>query len=621
MFSNTMYDKNMFNERDIIKRQAQLILDNSAKIPSSLGILEDIIVKITQIQKTLKPSLEHATLLLAGADSGIVNEKISMSSDIVTKEQMENFARGNGVCALLATQNNITLDLCNVGVKYEIDNNYNIKNYCLSKGTKNPTKEKALENNVASSTLKNGKCELNNLYKNGTRVLLLGEMGIGNTTIASLLAGAILKLNINDLIDNSFPPDIYNNKSKAISKALNLHGFLKSNKEEDIYNILIAYGGLDIIFLAGAILEAHKKGVIILIDGLITTVAVLIATLFDKSVVDSCIACTNSKLVLHKKLLDYLVLSPILDLSLSLGEGSGALLAYPLINNSIFIFNNLQSLEKAKVTNVNKHNKIPFPLGTTSNILRADILKNVIAIAPLIDDIEITLFESKKEYCYPSKEVIKELVNIANKENITYTIHLPYDVDLGSLKEEDREEALENYLRMIEITRELPIHGYVIHLVYNKTDKEQSIEYIREGMERLIKLSNVESTAFCVETLFQPFDPLLKIVKDLNLSITIDIGHLVKNKFYNDSLLCSYLPFARIIHFHGIKEKELETGIIKLIDHKSICEYSHKFLNNLYSILNNYSRLPIVFTIEVFNLKYLEDSLAEIQVKSIRESL
>ncbi|MBK5201084.1 MAG: nicotinate-nucleotide--dimethylbenzimidazole phosphoribosyltransferase [Spirochaetaceae bacterium] len=608
----------MFNERDIIKRQAQLILDNGAKIPSSLGILEDTIIKITQIQKTLNPTTEKATLLLVGADTGIVEEDISKSSDIVTKEQMENFARGNGVCALLSSHNNIELDLCNVGIKYDLNSSYNIKDYCLSKGTRNPVNENALKRDIARLTLDNGKCELSTLYNNGTRILLLGEMGIGNTTIAALLIYAILQWPIDNLIDESFSIDIYDNKYKAILSAFNRHGALKAPTNDYIFDLLTSYGGLDIIFLAGAILEANRKGVVILIDGLITTVAVLIASLFDNTVLDSCIACTNSKLTLHKKLLDYLGLTPLLDLSLSLGEGSGALYAYPLINNSIFIFNNLLSLEKAEVTDVNKHNKILFPLGTTSNILRANIIENVLAIAPLVDDIEITLFKSKAEYCYPSKEIIRELINIAARENITYTIHLPYDVDLGALKKETREEALINYLRMIEITNPLPIHGYVIHLVYNEEYKKQSLEYIKQGMKELINLSKVESTAFCVETLFQPFEPLLEIVKDLNLSLTIDIGHLVKNNFYSDSLLRSYLPYARIIHFHGVKE---DKDLMKLIAHKSICEYSPKFLNNLYSILNSYSHLPIVFTIEVFILKYFKESLNEIQVKSIRESL
>lgn len=621
MFSNTLYDINMFNEREIIKRQTQLILDNAAKIPDSLGLLEKVIIKINQIQMTLKPSLEKTTLLLAAADTQIVDEDISKSSSIVTKEQMENFARGNGVCALLASQNNIELKLCNVGIKNEIDNDCNIMDYCLSKGTKNPTIENALEKNVAQSTFNNGRLELTKLYNSGTKTLLLGEMGIGNTTIAALLIGAILKIDVEKLVDKSFSSDIYINKTKAIKKAINLHGFLKSNSENDIFELLDHYGGLDIIFLSGAVLEAHKKGVVVLVDGLITSVAVLIASLFDKSVLNSCIACTLSKLVVHKTLLDYLNLTPILDLSLSLGEGSGALLSYPLINNSVFLFNNLLSLEKAKVCNVNKHNKIPFPLGTTSNIYRLDIIENVVALAPLVDDIEITLFESKGEYSYPTKDTISKLVSIAEKENISYTIHLPYDINLGSLIEEDREIALNNYLRMIEITKDLPIHSYVIHLVYDESEIEKSLYYIKEGMKDLIEKSNVLSTAFCVETLFQPFDLLFQIVKDLNLSITLDIGHLVKNNYYSNEVLYLYLPYTRIIHFHGVKEGLSPDGRIKLLDHKSICEYSSKFLNNLYSILNDHSYLPIVFTIEVFSIDYLESSLKEIQVKSIRESL
>ncbi len=620
MFVNTMYDKNMFNERDIIKRQAQLILNNGAKIPSSLGILEDTIIKIAQIQNSLNPSLEKATLLLCASDTGIIDEDISKSCDVVTKEQMENFSRENGVCALLASQNNIELDLCNVGIKYDIDSKYNIKNYCLSRATNNPLKQRALNKDIAKSTFNNGRNEVSSLYESGTKTLLLGEMGIGNSTIAALLTGAILKLDIEDLLDQFFEDDIYYNKYNAIKSSLAKHGYLESNKEDDIFNMLECYGGLDMIFLSGAIIEAHHRGMVILLDGLMTTVSLLVASLFDKRVVESTIACTNSKLKLHKRILDYLNLKPLLDLSLALGEGSGALFAYPLIKNSVYVFNNLLSLEKAKVHDVNNHNKVAFPIGTTSNILRADIIENVEALAHLVDDIEITLFESKEEYCYPSLDVINRLCEIAYDNNISYTIHLPYDVDLGSLIKEERDEAIENYLRMIEITKSLPIHSYVIHLVYKEEDKDRSLSYIKSGMSDLIRLSKVESTAFCAETLFQPFEPLLEIVKELNLSITIDIGHLVKHNYFSDSFLRTLLPYARIIHFHGVKEEERENGIVKLVDHKSICEYPREFLDNLYSTINTYSHLPLVFTIEVFNINYLNESLEEIQVKGVRDN-
>jgi len=290
-------------------------------------------------------------------------------------------------------------------------------------------------------------------------------------------------------------------------------------------------------------------------------------------------------------------------------------MVYESIKSAVLNFNNLISQNHI---NKKELSRIPYPIGTTSNIEKSDILGNVEYLKDQFDDIELTLFESRDNSCYPPKFIIRDLATIAKESNLSYTIHLPYDVNIGSLDTEEREIAMNNYLKMIERVEPLPIHGYVIHLVYDESNRERSLFYIKKGMEELIERSHVPSNAFCVETLFQPFDDLLNIVKDLNLSVTLDIGHLVKNDFYSDSLISTLLPFTRIIHFHGCTESE-ENGKRKRRAHQSIVTYSRDFLENLYLILYKNSYLPIVFTIEVFDKGYLEESVAELNVQSQKQ--
>lgn len=604
--TNKSYYNDMFDEKEIIKRQAQLILNNSSKLPCTLGIRENICVQICQIQKSLKPKLTKPVLLIAAADSEVTDEKDCIDSQNQTLKQILNFANNCNVSSIVAQQNSVDLNLCNVGIKSKLCENKKIKNYCLMQGARNPVYEKALNKDVAKSTFINGINEVKKMYKAGHRVVLLGEIGIGITEVSSLLTFAFTRIPLLDCIDQNLPINVYEKKVRFITDAIHRHGKLKSNSEEDIFDCLTNFGGLEIIFLAGAIVAAEELNMLTILDGIITATSYLIACTYKGSKINTCIASTKSSIEPQNTILEMFCIKPIMDLGLALGEGSGSLFSYPLLCNSIFLFNNLNALINSKV-------KVPFPIGTTSNIFKSDILENVQKLKTRVDDIELTLFESMEEHCYPPKFVIRELIQIAKEENLTYTIHLPYDVNLGNINKKERTLALNNYIKMINRTKALPIHGYIIHLVYDENNLEKSLQYIKEGMKELISKSGIPSTAFCVETLSQPFNKLQSIIKELNLSITIDIGHLYKNNFYSDNLINSLLPYTRIIHFHGCKKiLEEESDIIK--NHQSITNYSKEFLNNLYSIFQSNQYLPIVITIEVFQNQFFEESIKELTI-------
>ncbi|MGH4037268.1 MAG: cobamide remodeling phosphodiesterase CbiR [Sphaerochaeta sp.] len=363
----------------------------------------------------------------------------------------------------------------------------------------------------------------------------------------------------------------------------------------------------NILIFAGIILEATKLNIPVILDGSASTISLLIASKFEPKSFEICIASSYRATIERDNFTDSLNSEDEFDE----GAQQTSLIMYDHIKSAVINFNNLISQNDI---NQNEMSRIPFPIGTTSNIEKADILDNVENLKNQFDDIELTLFESRDNSCYPPKFIIRDLVQIAKDSNLSYTVHLPYDVNIGSLDTQERDIAMNNYLKMIERVEPLPIHGYVIHLVYDENNKERSLFYIKKGMEELIERSHVPSTAFCVETLFQPFDDLLNIVKELNLSVTLDIGHLVKNNFYSDSLISTLLPFTRIIHFHGCTEDE-ENGKIKRRAHQSIATYSRDFLENLYQILHKNSYLPIVFTIEVFDKSYLEESVSELNIQ------
>ncbi|MEN6319995.1 MAG: cobamide remodeling phosphodiesterase CbiR [Syntrophaceae bacterium] len=253
---------------------------------------------------------------------------------------------------------------------------------------------------------------------------------------------------------------------------------------------------------------------------------------------------------------------------------------------------------------VSLKNRFPFRLGTTSYIVPDEILPNVLFLADKVDDIELVLFESDEISNLPDATTLKMLKETAEQSDLTYTIHLPMDTWMGHEEASVREQSVDKCLRVIERTAELSPFAYVLHFhgdergVCPSPDLDRWIDGHRRSVERL--LQNVYSHDLCVETLDYPYAVIEDIVSDYDLSVCLDIGHLLLCGHTPEDYLDRYLPRTRVLHLHGIEDGH---------DHRSLSFVSTGLLTTLIDRLGNGSNIPRVLTMEIFDEEALIQSL------------
>jgi sugar phosphate isomerase/epimerase len=250
-------------------------------------------------------------------------------------------------------------------------------------------------------------------------------------------------------------------------------------------------------------------------------------------------------------------------------------------------------------------NQFPFRLGTTSYIVPDEILPNVLYLADKVDDIELVLFESDEFSNLPDAATVKRLREIAEGSDLTYTIHLPLDTWMGHEQASVREQSVDKCIRIIEHTVPLEPFAYILHFHGDERgecpsrDIDRWIEGHRRSVEKL--LQNVHAHDLCVETLDYPYTIIEDIVSDYNLSVCLDVGHLLMCRHTPEDYLDRYLPQTRVLHLHGIEDGH---------DHRSLSFFPAGLLNNIIEHLGNGSNIPRVLTMEIFDEGSLSQSLA-----------
>ena len=254
-------------------------------------------------------------------------------------------------------------------------------------------------------------------------------------------------------------------------------------------------------------------------------------------------------------------------------------------------------------------------LGTSSYIIPADIIPNVEFLRDKVDDVELVLFESREASNIPGPDVIGELSRLASENGLTYTVHLPYDVKAGSADEDERRHAVDMWVRIIGITRVLPVHGFIVHLEperYRNPDGTPCLrpaddvpawtDRVRRSMRELRERTQglTEPSMLCVETLSYDLMTILPDILDNGFSVTLDVGHLWLNGLYSPSYVRKLLPHARIIHLHGVEG---------LRDHQSLAVNDSLRLKGFLDILKEHRESDLVLTLEIFSRKDLEESL------------
>ena len=330
-----------------LKDQLQHKIDLKTKPLGALGQLEAIALQLGMIQNTLSPELKNPSLLVFAADHGIADEGVSPYPKDVTWQMVMNFCSGGAAINVFCKQNGIGIKVIDAGVDYDFPADLPIVNAKIARGSRNMLKEPAMTVEECRLAMKRGAEFVQEEAEAGSNTIAFGEMGIGNTSPSSLLMHRFLNLPIEECTGKGAGMK----GDKLDYKTTVLRTISKKYDPETTIETLATFGGLEIAMMVGAILEAHKQGMVILIDGFIATAATVTAIQFNESVRDNCLFCHASEERGHQLMLEYLHAKPVLSLGMRLGEGSGAAVAYPVIKAAATFLNEMASFEDAGVSN------------------------------------------------------------------------------------------------------------------------------------------------------------------------------------------------------------------------------------------------------------------------------
>jgi nicotinate-nucleotide--dimethylbenzimidazole phosphoribosyltransferase len=332
-------------ERHALESRIQLLLERKTKPRGSLGRLEGVALAIATILNTETPSLILPQMLVCAGDHGIVTRGVSAFPSDVTWQMVQNFLSGGAAVSVLTRQHGIGLTVVDCGVRHCFEPQPGLLIRRIGDGTNDMLVGPAMNYAQCERAIFNGMEILSSLPGNA---LLLGEMGIGNTSSASLLMSRFTGLDIGLCTGagTGLSADGVGAKVEILKRVL-----LRHPREQDPLLELANLGGFEIATLVGAILQAARENRVIVVDGFITSAAVLVANRIAKGVLDRCVFSHCSDERGHAAMLSEMGVQPILTLGLRLGEGSGAALAWPLLVSACKILCEMASFSAAGVSN------------------------------------------------------------------------------------------------------------------------------------------------------------------------------------------------------------------------------------------------------------------------------
>ena len=328
----------------------QAKIDNLNKPKGSLGRLEELAMQICLIQQTLEPSLAHPCHLLLGGDHGIEREGVSVSPREVTWQQMINFTHGGGGVNMFCRQHGFKLRIVDVGVDYDLSNIEGIINRKIARGTKNFLYEPAMSEKEFDQAIQIG-CDLvDDCIAEGCRILSIGEMGIANTSPSSIWMHLFTGIPLKDCIGAGAGLDApgIRHKYEVLSNAL--ANYQANTHHPTPITHIRHFGGYEMIAAIGAMLKAAEKHLVILVDGFIMTACALAAIQLYPAAKDYMIFTHCGDESGHKRMLDAMGANALLHLGLRLGEGTGALCAFPIVDSAVRMMNEMNNFDNARIT-------------------------------------------------------------------------------------------------------------------------------------------------------------------------------------------------------------------------------------------------------------------------------
>lgn len=323
-------------------------INNKTKPLGALGVLETMALQLGLVQQTLSPQLSRPTMLVFAGDHGIAESGVSPYPQAVTAQMVMNFLQGGAAINVFTTQNNMRLRVIDSGVNHEFLPNGQLIDAKIAMGTRNFLYEPAMTTAQCELAIERGAKTLDTQIAEGCNVFGFGEMGIANTSSASCLMSVLCDLPIAQCVGRGTGLDDAGlaQKISVLSQAIQLHQL----SHHDAMEVLATFGGFEIAMMVGAMLRAAERQCTLLIDGFITTAALLVATRLQPNILHYCVFTHCSDESGHKAMLDFLNVTPLLNINLRLGEGTGAALAYPLVQAAVNFLNEMASFESASVS-------------------------------------------------------------------------------------------------------------------------------------------------------------------------------------------------------------------------------------------------------------------------------
>lgn len=333
-----------------LSTQIQQKIDNLNKPKGSLGRLEDLAMQVCLVQQTLTPSLAHPCHLLLGGDHGIEREGVSLSPREVTWQQMINFTRGGGGVNMFCRQHGFRLSIVDVGVDHDLSSVPGIIDRKIRRGTRNFRFESAMTQEEMDRAIDTGAALVDDCLADGCKVVCVGEMGIANTSPSSLWMHLLCQIPLGNCVGagSGIDSEGIRHKYDVLSQACKR--FFEEHPSPTTEDIVREFGGYEMVAAIGAMLRAAERQTLILVDGFIMTACALAACRLHPEAQDYMIFCHCGDESGHRAMLDAMGATPLLTLGLRLGEGTGALCAFPLVDSAVRMINEMNNFSHANIT-------------------------------------------------------------------------------------------------------------------------------------------------------------------------------------------------------------------------------------------------------------------------------
>ena len=332
---------------EAVAEEARARQDQLTKPPGSLGRLEDLGIRLAAIQGTVKPKVTGGVVVFA-ADHGVTEAGVSAFPKAVTEQMVLNFLNGGAAVNALAGVAGAELLTVDVGVDADFAEHPKLLQRKVVRGTQNFLEQPAMTSEQVGQALSVGVEAANRMIDGGANVLVGGDMGIGNTTPAAALTAVLTGKSVQDVTGRGTGVDDEGLKRKieVIEQALEKH---QPDAGEPL-DVLAKVGGLEIAALTGFYLGAAARGTAVVLDGFIVTSAALVAAAVKPEAKDYFFASHTSQEPGHRVQLETLGLTPLFDLGLRLGEGTGGVLALPLLASAAAVLSEMATFAEAGVS-------------------------------------------------------------------------------------------------------------------------------------------------------------------------------------------------------------------------------------------------------------------------------